>query len=102
MKCRRDYGVLLIRNVTLRGLTNKVVRGEIWTDRDVVPRHEPKARHVDVHVIVPETSTVPGRIIRRPFNHGTPCVNRHTVSEDSVRAIDGFDDVRLGQMTQGL
>ena len=39
-----------------RGLAHVVVEREVRADRHVVPRHEPEARHVQLHVVVVETA----------------------------------------------
>ena len=98
----RDHRVLLIRDLRTGRLPHVIVGSEVGPNGDVVPGHEPKTRHVDLHIVMEETSLVPRGIVRRPANHRTPGINRHLVGEDSVWSIHSLNDFILGKMAQRL
>ena len=103
MERRRDHRILLVRNLRPRRLSHVVVGGEVRPDGDVIPRHEPEPGHVDAHVVVEQAAAVPRRIVRCALDHRAARRDpRHAIGKDALRAIDGPNDVHLGQMSQRL
>src|SRR5579872_3629360 len=79
-----DHGILLAGNLWPRCPTNIVVGRKVWPDRYVIPRHQPQARDIDRHIIMPEATLIPGRIIGHPSNQCASTRNRSGVGEDSA------------------
>src|ERR1051326_150021 len=98
----RNYRVLLVGNVRPRSLAHKIVCGQIWSYRYVVPGHEPKSGHVNLHVVMPQAAFVPGRIVWRALDHGAAGVYRHVIGKDSAWAIDSLDNVFFRKVPKRL
>src|SRR4030095_13778846 len=93
MQRRRDDRVLLVGDRRRRGLAHMIVGGQIWTNRDIVPGHKPKTRNVDLHVVVPQPTFVPGWVIGRAFDHRSTRRDGHVISKDPVWATSSFHNV---------
>ncbi len=88
MERRRNHRVLLVGNLGRCSLAHVVEGCEVWTNRHVIPRHEPEPGYVDAHVFVPEPAFVPSGIVRLALNHRAARVYRHAIREDAMRRID--------------
>src|ERR1039458_8571141 len=86
-----DHGVLLIGDLRTGGLADMVISGQVGTHGDVVPGHEPEARDVDSHVVVPEAAAIPGRIVGGALDHGAAGGDFGAVGENAMRSVDGFE-----------
>ena len=102
MRDRRDHGPLPARNLRRRGSPHVVVEREVRSDRHVVPRHEPEAGDVQLHIVVIQPAAVPRRVVRRALDHPAAGFDRHRGLEDAARSVDVLDDVLHRQMPQCL
>src|ERR1035441_1487435 len=59
----RDHRVLLRGYLRPRSLTHEVIRRQVRSYRNVVPRHEPEAGHIDLHIVVPQPAAIPRRVV---------------------------------------
>ena len=75
---------------------------DVRADRDVVPRHEPQAREIQWHVVVPQPALVPGGIVRRAPDHRAACRHGHRVGVNAARALRLFHDVLRRQVPERL
>ncbi len=95
-------GPLLVGDVALRGAAHVVEHLEVGPDRDVVPRHEPQAGHVERHVVVPQAALAPRIGVGLALLHHAAGFHRHLVGENPARAADVLDDVLRRQVPQRL
>src|SRR5687767_2669553 len=102
VKCRCDDRVLLIRHRRRGVFANVIVGSEVWTNRNVVPRHEPEARDVDLHIVVPQPALVPRSIVRLALDHRAARGDRHAIGKDAVWTTGGFHDVLDGQVSKSF
>src|ERR1019366_2632652 len=98
----RDHRVLLSGDLGPRGLTHEVIGRQVRPYGHVVPRHEPEARHVDLHIVVPQPAAIPRRVVGRALDHGSAGGNFRAVGEDAAGTAHTLHDVRFGQMGQRL
>ena len=63
--------------VAFRSGANVVVHLDVGSSRQVVPRDEPQAGKVEGHVVMPEPTSVPCRIVRSSLDHSATGRDRH-------------------------
>ena len=103
MRDRRHHGELVVPRLRIDPvLADMVEQGQVRADRDIVPGHEPEARHAERLVVVVQAAPVPGRVVRRALDHPSAAGYRRRIRVDTLWPVHAAHEVHQGQVPDGF